>query len=66
MPKLIVYQTPKTPEEIEDIRRKRVLQMTPSERMELLFNLMSLASIFKKGPIKKPQHKGILLVRSIK
>ena len=53
---------PETPrEQIEAERLPRTLALSPNERMHIAFELMALSLAFKKGPIKEPQGKGIVL-----
>jgi hypothetical protein len=61
MGKVILHSPDLTPEEIENIRLDRILAMTPKERMQRMFDLMELALAMKKGPLKEPQGKGVIL-----
>lgn len=38
--------------------------LTPLQRFKKVFALMTLASMFKKGPIKLPQGLGVVLKRT--
>jgi hypothetical protein len=60
MAKLILH----TDADLEKINERRLFEMlalTPGDRMNRAFQLMKLSLLFKKGPIKKPQGKGIVL-----
>lgn len=59
--KLIIHDPPLSPEEIEERRMAEDFAMTPLQRWNKMFTLMELALLFKKGPLKKPQGKGIVL-----
>jgi hypothetical protein len=61
MPKLILHSTPQSREEIEERRLLENLALTPEQRIEKMYRLMELSLMFKKGPIKEPQGKGIVL-----
>ncbi len=61
MATLKFYPPGTTREQIDAERLDRILSMTPNERMHLAFELMALSLAFKKGPIKEPQGKGIVL-----
>ncbi len=62
MGKLILHDTSKTREEIEDLRRAEFLKKTPTERFFALLHLNSVAVKLNGGkPLKYPQGKGIVI-----
>jgi hypothetical protein len=63
MPKIILHPPGTTREEIEQRRIQENLKRTPAERMSFAFRLMALAMMLKKGPLKQPQGKGVVLKR---
>jgi len=62
MPQLRFYSEEER-QEVEDRRLQENLLLTPGQRLEKMFRLMALAIKFKKGPLKLPQGKGIVLKR---
>jgi hypothetical protein len=66
MAEIRIYPPGTTREEIEERRRQEILAMTPAERMKLAFKLMALSAMFKKGPLKEPRGKGVVLKREPK
>lgn len=55
-------------ESLEAIAERRLLEnamRTPEERFDKIFEMMELAALFKKGPIKEPQGLGIVLKRKV-
>jgi len=63
MAKIILHTENETQESIAERRLMENLSLSPQERMKKAFQLMALAALFKKGPIKKPQGLGIVLKR---
>jgi hypothetical protein len=63
MPKIIIYTPGTTREDIKRRRMEENMKRTPAERMSFAFRLMALAMMFKKGPLKEPQGKGVVLKR---
>jgi hypothetical protein len=61
MVELKLYPTGKSREEIAQLRRGRALALTVNERIHTAFELMNISLAFKKGPIKLPKGKGIIL-----
>ena len=61
MAKIIIHPPGTTREDIEDMRLQRNLERSPEERMRLMFRLNALAMMMKKGPLKMPEGKGIIL-----
>lgn len=60
MPKLIIHNA-NSLKEVEDRRLDENLKLSPLERFEKALLLIELSLLFKKGPIKLPQGKGIVL-----
>lgn len=60
MAKLILH-TEANIDSINDRRLSESFALTHRERMKKAFELMKLALLFKKNPIKNPQGKGIVL-----
>jgi len=60
VPKLILHTEPNS-EAIRERRLREDFALSHQERMKKAFNLMRLSLLFKKGSIKAPQGKGILL-----
>jgi hypothetical protein len=58
--KIILNKEP-NPQAIINRRVQEDLALSPSERLQKAFRLMRLSLLFKKGPIKEPQKKGIVL-----
>ena len=54
-------------EEIDSVKENRLLlnNKSKAENMKRAFELMALAAMFKKGPIKEPQELGIVLKRKM-
>jgi hypothetical protein len=65
MAKLILHNGNETPASIEERRLKENFLLSPQERFKKTFELMALAALFKKGPIKIPQGLGIVLKRKM-
>lgn len=63
MARLILHEKPLTREEIEERRLLEHLALSPEERIKRMFALIELAMKFRKGPLKLPQGKGIVLKR---
>jgi|GEM_PF-3731549 len=61
MAKIILHPPGTTREEIEELRLIRNLERTPNERMKLMFAINAMCLMLKKGPLKMPQGKGIIL-----
>jgi hypothetical protein len=53
-------------EAIERRRLEENLKLTPLERFEKAFYLIHLSMLFKRGPLKEPEGKGVVLRRKIK
>jgi hypothetical protein len=64
MAKLIIHPPGTTREQIEEERLLRNLERSPEERMKLMFKLNAIALMLKKGPIKLPQGKGVILKKN--
>jgi hypothetical protein len=61
MAKIIIHGPGFTLEEIERERLLRNLERTPEERIHLMFEMISFAMKVRKGPLKLPEGKGIVL-----
>ena len=58
--KLILHTEP-NPENISERRLLENFALSYNERMKKAFDLMKLSLMFKNGPLKSPQAKGIVL-----
>ena len=65
MRKLILHTENETRDSIEERRLLENASRPPIERWQKAFQLMSLALLFKKGPIKSPEGLGIVLKRKV-
>lgn len=65
MAKLIIHNGNETPGSIAERRLMENTLLTPHERFKKTFELMALAALFKKGPIKTPQGLGVVLKRKV-
>lgn len=63
MAKIILNSPGISREEIEERRFFENLALSPEQRIKKMFELMALSAMFKKGPLKMPQRKGIVLTR---
>lgn len=64
MPHIAFHTQSDARERVETRRLTEMLALSPFERMQQAFRLMQLATMFKNGPLKKPQQLGIVLKRS--
>ena len=58
---LILHNAAPSDEHIREKRMHENLALTPMQRWEKMFAMIQLAASLKKGPIKQPQGKGIVL-----
>lgn len=63
MAKIILNSPRISREEIEERRFLENLALSPEQRMKKMFDLMALSALFKKGALKAPQGRGIVLTR---
>jgi hypothetical protein len=64
MAQLIFHTGEDAHERVENERFLKNAAKTREERMKYAFQLMELSQLFKKGPIKSPEGKGIVLRKS--
>jgi len=62
--KLLVHKKPYSRQQAEHSRLMKNLALTPLNRWKKAFSLMSLSLAFKRGSLKLPQGKGLLLGKS--
>ncbi len=62
--KLFVHKKPYSRQKTEHARLMQNLALTPLHRWKKAFSLMSLSLAFRRGALKVPQGKGILLGKS--
>lgn len=62
--KLVVNKKPYSRQKTEHSRLMKNFALTPLHRWKKAFSLMSLSLAFKRGSLKVPQGKGLLLGKS--
>ncbi len=61
MAELILHSVPQSEDKVHEKRMLENLALTPMERFKKMFALIQLSVSLKKGPLKMPQGKGIVL-----
>jgi hypothetical protein len=61
MAELILHADILSDEQTREKRLHENLALTPMQRWEKMFAMIQLAASLKKGPLKQPQGKGIVL-----
>jgi len=64
MAKLIIYDPSLSREEINLLQLKENMKLTPQQRIEKMFMLMTLSAKFKRGPLKEPDKNALVLKSS--
>lgn len=61
MARLIIHNPSFSRKEIDDLRLKRTLELSPLERIKMAFNLMEFSLRFKKDSFKQINEGAIIL-----